>query len=162
MIKWAAGRIAHVDDTVDEKGFVLLRKLCPNGVLPDHLPWHRVWLAGEVLLEMSLAKVTQFEEGPDLVTRLRGLLKQLLVAEALDPVERAQAGMALGRSNGSGPPATPTDATFRGARPTRPTQPATAIASRRGSAPQLPWACFQWGNPSVRRTIWPATPGSGA
>ena len=96
VIKWAAGRIAHVDDTVDEKGFVLLRKLCPNGALPEHLPWHRVWLAGEVLLELSLAKVTQFEEGPELVTRIRRLLEQLLAQGEMNPGERVRAGMVLG------------------------------------------------------------------
>jgi formylglycine-generating enzyme required for sulfatase activity len=97
VIKWAAGRVTHVDDVVEWKGFALLRKLCPNDQPPAPLPWHRVWLAGEALLEMSLAKVTQFDDGPDLVTRIRGLLQQLLAQEALTPFERAQAGTALGQ-----------------------------------------------------------------
>jgi formylglycine-generating enzyme required for sulfatase activity len=97
VIKWAAGRVTHVDDVVEWKGFALLKKLCPNSSPPAPLPWHRVWLAGEALLEMSLAKVTQFDDGPELVTRIRGLLKQLLAQEALTPFERAQAGMALGQ-----------------------------------------------------------------
>jgi formylglycine-generating enzyme required for sulfatase activity len=46
---------------------------------------------------MSLAKVTQFDEGPELVTRIRGLLTQLLAQEALMPLERAQVGMVLGQ-----------------------------------------------------------------
>jgi formylglycine-generating enzyme required for sulfatase activity len=98
VIKWAAGRIAHVDDNADEKGLNLLRRLCPTDAPPERLPWHRVWLAGEVLLEMSLAKVEQFKDegGPALATRIRGLLQQLLAAEALTPFERAQAGMTLG------------------------------------------------------------------
>lgn len=96
VIKWAAGRVTHVDDLVEWKGFALLRKLCPGDQPPAHLPWHRVWLAGEALLEMGLTKVTQFEDGPGLVTRIRGLLKQLLAQEALAPFERAQAGIALG------------------------------------------------------------------
>lgn len=97
VIKWAAGRIAHVDDGVDEKGLNLLRRLCPSDSPPFPLPWHRVWLAGEVLLEMSLAKVEQFtsEGGPELVTRIRSLLKQLLEQGALSPFERAQAATAL-------------------------------------------------------------------
>ncbi|MEI7940577.1 MAG: SUMF1/EgtB/PvdO family nonheme iron enzyme [Verrucomicrobiota bacterium] len=97
VIKWAAGRVTHVDDLVEWNGFALLRKLCPNDQPPALLPWHRVWLAGEALLEMSLAKVTQFDEGPELVTRIRCLLKQLLAQEVLTPFERAQAGMALGQ-----------------------------------------------------------------
>jgi len=97
VIKWAAGRVTHVDDVVEWKGFSLLRKLCPDDQPPTTLPWHRVWLAGEALLEMSLAKVTQFDDGPELVTRIRGLLKQLLAQEALPPFERAQAGLALGQ-----------------------------------------------------------------
>ncbi|MCX6926199.1 MAG: formylglycine-generating enzyme family protein, partial [Verrucomicrobia bacterium] len=96
VIKWAAGRVTHVDDVVEWKGFDLLRKLCPNDQAPTRLPWHRVWLAGEALLEMSLAKVTQFDEGPELAARVRGLLQKLLAQEALTPFERAQAGMALG------------------------------------------------------------------
>ena len=97
VIKWAAGRVTHVDDVVEWKGFALLRKLCPGDQPTDRLPWHRVWLAGEALVEMSLAKVTQFDEGPALATRIRGLLKQLLAQEALTPLERAQAGIALGQ-----------------------------------------------------------------
>jgi formylglycine-generating enzyme required for sulfatase activity len=97
VIKWAAGRVTHVDDVVEWKGFALLKKLCPNTSPPQPLPWHRFWLAGEALLEMSQAKVTQFDEGPELVTRIRGLLQQLLAQEALMPFERAQAGMALGQ-----------------------------------------------------------------
>ncbi|MBI4661466.1 MAG: SUMF1/EgtB/PvdO family nonheme iron enzyme [Verrucomicrobia bacterium] len=96
VIKWAAGRVTHVDDLIDWKGFDLLRTLCPNSIPPQPLPWHRVWLAGEALLEMSLAKVEQFDEGPELVRRIRGLLKQLIEQEALAPLERAQAAMALG------------------------------------------------------------------
>jgi formylglycine-generating enzyme required for sulfatase activity len=97
VIKWAAGRVTHADDVVEWKGFALLRKLCPNGQLPAALPWHRVWLAGEALLEMSLAKVTQFDEGPELVTRIRGLLKQVMLAsDGFTIVERAQAGTTLG------------------------------------------------------------------
>jgi formylglycine-generating enzyme required for sulfatase activity len=97
VIKWAAGRVTHADDVVEWKGFALLRKLCPSDQPPAHLPWQRVWLAGEALLEMSLAKVTQFDEGPELVTRIRGLLQQLLARAALTPFARAQAGMALGQ-----------------------------------------------------------------
>jgi formylglycine-generating enzyme required for sulfatase activity len=97
VIKWASGRVTHVDDVVEWKGFALLRKLCPGDQPPEPLPWHRVWLAGEALLEMSLAKVTQFDDGPALVIRSRGLLKQLVAQGALTPFERAQAGMALGQ-----------------------------------------------------------------
>lgn len=97
VIKWAASRVTHVDDVVEWKGFALLRKLCPSDKPPDRLPWHRAWVAGDALLEMSLAKVTQFDEGPALVTRIRGLLKQLLAEGALTPLERAQAGIALGQ-----------------------------------------------------------------
>ena len=97
VIKWAAGRVTHVDDVVEWKGFALLKKLCPNDQPPAVLPWHRVWLAGEALLEMSLAKVTQFDDGPELVTRIRGLLKQLMLAsDGFTVFERAQAGMTLG------------------------------------------------------------------
>ena len=97
VIKWAAGRVTHVDDLVEWKGFALLRKLCPADQPPEPLSWRRVWLAGEALLEMSLAKVTQFDEGPELVSRIRGLLRQLLAKEALTPLERSQAGIALGQ-----------------------------------------------------------------
>jgi formylglycine-generating enzyme required for sulfatase activity len=97
VIKWAAGRLTHVDDMVEWKGFALLRKLCPSDQPPATLPWHRVWLAGEALLEMSLAKVTQFDEGPDLTARIRRLLEKLLAQEALSPFERMQAGMTLGQ-----------------------------------------------------------------
>ncbi|MBL9175224.1 MAG: SUMF1/EgtB/PvdO family nonheme iron enzyme [Verrucomicrobiales bacterium] len=96
VIRWAAARLTHVDDVVEWKGFALIRKLCPGNQPPATFPWHRIWLAGEALLEMSLAKVTQFDEGPDLVNRVRTLLKKLLEAGALSPRERAQAAMALG------------------------------------------------------------------
>jgi formylglycine-generating enzyme required for sulfatase activity len=68
-----------------------------KGVPGSALPWHRVWLGSEALLEMSLAKVTHFDEGPDLVKRIRGWLQQLLAQEALSPFERMQAGMTLGQ-----------------------------------------------------------------
>ena len=97
VIKWAAGRVTHVDDMVEWKGFALLRRLCPTDQAPARLPWHRVWLAGEALLEISLAKATQFDEGPAFVTRIRSLLQQLLAKDALTPLERAQAGITLGQ-----------------------------------------------------------------
>ncbi len=96
VIKWAAGRITHVEDATEWKGFALLRKLCPGDQPPDPLPWQRIWLAGEALLEMSLDKVQQFDDGPELATRVIALLKQLVVAETLPPVERAQAAAVLG------------------------------------------------------------------
>ena len=96
VIKWAAGRVTHVDDVVDWKGFGLLHNLCPDDAQPDPLAWHRVWLAGEALVEMSLAKVTQFKEGRGLVERVRTLLKELIAQEALSPFERSRAAMALG------------------------------------------------------------------
>jgi formylglycine-generating enzyme required for sulfatase activity len=97
VVKWAAGRIAHVDDNVDEKGLNLLRRLCPADAPPGHLPGHRIWLAYEALLEMSLAKVEQFKDegGPKIVARIRGLLSQTLAQEALTPSERDQVGRAL-------------------------------------------------------------------
>ena len=97
VIRWAAGRVTHVDDVIEWKGFALLRKLCPNHTPPDRLPWRRIWLAGECLLEMSLAKVNQFDEGPELVDRIRELLKELLALAALSPRERADAAAVLGQ-----------------------------------------------------------------
>ena len=97
VIKWSAGRVTHVLNRPKE-AILLLNELCPDEQPPTTFPWHRIWLAAEVLSEMRKEKATQSEAGKAAVGRVLRLLTKLIEhAAALTPVERAKVGILLGQ-----------------------------------------------------------------
>ncbi len=104
----AAGRLVYLSGDTD-KPLALVGELCPATVDTTELGWRKTWLAGEVLLEIGLNRVRDSNLGRDLHNRLRDRLVDLLRAEMLRPVERAEAGDVLSRL---GDPRFRTDAWF--------------------------------------------------
>ena len=90
------GRLVYLSGDTD-KPLALVGELCPRQLAATPLGWQQAWLAGEVLGEMGLPRVRESALGRDLLERVQGRLVELLAANALTPVERAKAGVALGR-----------------------------------------------------------------
>jgi formylglycine-generating enzyme required for sulfatase activity len=63
----------------------------------DEAAWRKVWLAGDVLLEMGLQRTADSALGRDLLSRLQRRLAELLQSGQLAPLERARAGDTLAR-----------------------------------------------------------------
>ncbi|MCL5994998.1 MAG: formylglycine-generating enzyme family protein, partial [Chloroflexi bacterium] len=73
----------------------LVRRLCPAVCDDTDAAWRKVWLAGEALAEMGVARAT--EKDSDTVRQVQAQLSHLISAGKLAPPERAQAGNALAR-----------------------------------------------------------------
>jgi formylglycine-generating enzyme required for sulfatase activity/energy-coupling factor transporter ATP-binding protein EcfA2 len=96
VILLAAGRLVYLSGDLD-KPLALAAELCPSRAQESALAWRKAWLAGEILNEIGLQRAADSEFGRDLVERVRERLAALLRNGALEPVERAKAGAALGR-----------------------------------------------------------------
>jgi hypothetical protein len=98
VIKWAAGGVVHVTNSPrDARDLVLaLCEEARTGLASDRA-WRKVALAGEVVLEMGVNKLSRLTQGLECLDTVRKLLVQLLEHEALTIAERAQAGMILGK-----------------------------------------------------------------
>ena len=107
VILLAVGRLVHFGDT--GRPLALVGELCPNAQPADDDDWRKVWLAGEVLLDMGLNRVKDTALGRDLLEKVQGRLVDLLQASALVARERAEAGDVLAKL---GDPRFRTDAWF--------------------------------------------------
>jgi formylglycine-generating enzyme required for sulfatase activity len=96
VITLAAGKLVYLSGDLD-KPLALVAELCPSKTHDTDLGWQKVWLAGDVLLEVGLSRVNDLELGRDLVARVRDRLAELATLGKLKPVERARAGDTLGR-----------------------------------------------------------------
>ena len=93
----AVGKLVHsIGDY--EKPMSLVAELCPEQLFNNRDAWLNASLAGEVLEEIGLNRAEGTILGKELTTRaLRRLADLLAQATTLSPVERNQAGNALGR-----------------------------------------------------------------
>jgi formylglycine-generating enzyme required for sulfatase activity len=96
VILLAIGHSVYVKQDYElEKPLALVRRLCPSRCEDGEAAWRKVWLAGEALVEMGLARAD--EQEPDTVDGARGLLARLVGEGKLAPAERARAGLALSK-----------------------------------------------------------------
>jgi len=96
VILLAAGRLVYLSGDLD-KPLALVAELAPQATPQTELAWRQLWLAGEVLEEIGLARVQDSRFGQDLHARVRHHLADLVSTNVLTPVERAAAGRTLGR-----------------------------------------------------------------
>jgi formylglycine-generating enzyme required for sulfatase activity len=96
VILLAVGKLVYLSGDID-KPLSLVGELCPELGATTLLGWQQAWLAGEVLGEMGLPRVCESVLGRDLFQRVQGRLAKLIEVGTLAPVERAKAGIALGK-----------------------------------------------------------------
>ncbi len=96
VILLAAGYADHVRHE-PAKPLHLVNELCPRQMGENEQACRRVWLAGDVLLEIGLKRVQTSELGKELLERIRARLVQLLLGSRLSTVEHARAGDTLAR-----------------------------------------------------------------
>jgi formylglycine-generating enzyme required for sulfatase activity len=96
VILLAVGRLVYLGGDIF-KPLALVAELCPENAVNTELGWRQSWMAGDVILEAGLQRVRTCALGRDLLARVRDRLAKLLEAGALTPVERAAAGVALGK-----------------------------------------------------------------
>jgi formylglycine-generating enzyme required for sulfatase activity len=96
VVLLAVGRLVYLSgDTA--KPLALAAELCPAQLSDNDVAWRQAWLAGDVLLEIGLNRVSDSALGRDLTERIRGCLVGLLHGGHLSPVERTAAGDTLAR-----------------------------------------------------------------
>ncbi len=91
----AAGKLVYLHGDLD-KPLALVGELCPAYIdEADNLAWRNAWLAGDVLQEIGLQRVSDSRLGCDLLERVRLRLADLLCKGKLAPIERARVGRTL-------------------------------------------------------------------
>ncbi len=102
VIILAVGKIVYLQGETDKPLF-LVSQLCPRVGRESPTAWQKSWLAGELLIEIGIHRVRESDLGNELLERVRERLSQLLDAGALTVVQRAAAGVVLGRLGDSRP-----------------------------------------------------------
>jgi formylglycine-generating enzyme required for sulfatase activity len=97
VIRWTAGLAAHVWNRPND-ALALLDELLSEGEGPAGYGWERVWLAGEALHEIRVAKAERSSRGRRLSEQIRARLVQLVEdpGQPLPIQHRARAGVVLG------------------------------------------------------------------
>jgi formylglycine-generating enzyme required for sulfatase activity/energy-coupling factor transporter ATP-binding protein EcfA2 len=106
VILWAVSRRVYIRGSIDGP-LALVAELCPSRDCKEEKEWSRVWLAGDILLEIGLNRAERSELGKDLLPRLQNRLKELLEQSHLTPRERAEAGDTLAKLGDPRPGVTP-------------------------------------------------------
>ncbi|WP_295428283.1 SUMF1/EgtB/PvdO family nonheme iron enzyme [uncultured Thiodictyon sp.] len=75
----------------------LIEHLCPAAAPADDAAWRRVWLAGEVALELGVTRAAESPAGAHTLERVRHRLVALVEAGRLQVGERVAAAAVLGR-----------------------------------------------------------------
>ncbi len=96
VILWAVSRRVYIRGSVDGP-LALVAELCPSRACQEEKEWARVWLAGDILLEIGLNRAERSELGKDLLPRVQNRLKELIQGNRLTPRERAEAGDTLAK-----------------------------------------------------------------
>ena len=96
VVLLAVGRLVYLTGD-QEKALMLANELCPSNFQQSDKAYQKVWMAGDVLLEIGLNRVNDTETGKDLYKRVQKRLVELIQKEGLSPVERAKAGNTLSR-----------------------------------------------------------------
>ncbi len=94
VILLAVGRLVYLSGDTD-KPLALVGELCPAQAAGDDSARRKAWLAGDVLREIGVNRVTDGALGRDLLTRVQQRLVDLLEGGHLAPRERAAAGRTL-------------------------------------------------------------------
>ena len=87
--------VHHSRDT--GKPRLLVEELCPDSIPETPEDWRKVWLAGEVLLEIEAHRMQETQHGRRLFARVRDRLTELVEQGVLSARERAEAGDVLGQ-----------------------------------------------------------------
>lgn len=93
VILLAVGYLVH-HQRDQLKPLELVRTLCPRKQPTDDEGWRKVWLAGEVLLEIGINRFSD-ETGRDVLKRVQNRLVSLLEKGELTARERADVGFRL-------------------------------------------------------------------
>ena len=95
MVLFAVEYLVYVNPQL-YKPLQLVSELCPRDKEPQTTAdWQAVWLAGDALQSLGLARAEDSEWGRDLTDRVRDRLAAMLVGGCLPPLERAAAGRVL-------------------------------------------------------------------
>ncbi len=93
-ILYAVGKLVYVSGDLD-KPLALIAELCPEKINDTDLAWWQVWLAGDVLQEIGLKRVSDSAFGRDMLNRVQARLASLVERGKLTPRERNEAGNTL-------------------------------------------------------------------
>ncbi|MBE7534560.1 MAG: SUMF1/EgtB/PvdO family nonheme iron enzyme [Anaerolineales bacterium] len=93
VILWAVSRRVFIRGSLDSP-LALIAELCPKRALTEK-EWNKVWLAGDVLLEVGVTRAERTELGKELAPQVQNKLVELLEGNHLTPRERAEAGNTL-------------------------------------------------------------------
>lgn len=96
VILLAVGYLVHQTRELS-KVRALVEEICPDRKPQTDADWRKIWLAGDVLLEVGVNRIQDSAHGKSLLGRVRQRLTQLLENGALAPRERAEAGDVLGQ-----------------------------------------------------------------
>ena len=96
VVLLAVGRLVYLTGDA-EKPLALAGELCPIKTADDEAGWRKIWMAGEVLVEIGLNRVQDSHLGQDLLERIKKKLVALVESGRLTPKERVAAGNALSR-----------------------------------------------------------------
>ncbi|MCP4108782.1 MAG: SUMF1/EgtB/PvdO family nonheme iron enzyme [Desulfobacteraceae bacterium] len=92
----AVGRLIYLSGDSD-KPLALTGELCPSDTGDNDTAWRKIWMAGEVLIEIGINRVNDSNLGRDLSGRVKQKITDLLRKGRLKPKERVDAGNVLGR-----------------------------------------------------------------
>ncbi len=97
VVRWTAGLAAHVWNRPND-ALALLEELLPTGEVSAANYWERVWLAGEALHEIRVAKAQRTPKGRRLLEQTRAQLVRLVEdpGQPLPIRPRARAAVVLG------------------------------------------------------------------
>jgi formylglycine-generating enzyme required for sulfatase activity/energy-coupling factor transporter ATP-binding protein EcfA2 len=96
VILLTVGKLVYFAGDTD-KPVALAGELCPERGDQSDVAWRQVWLAGDVLNEITIPRIRESALGRDFLARVPCRLADLVEAGALSPVERAKAGIVLGK-----------------------------------------------------------------
>lgn len=95
VILWAVSRRVFLRGSNDGP-LALAAELCPRRELKEK-EWSRVWLAGDILLEVGINRAQRSDFGRELLPHVKNRLVELMEGSHLTPRERAEAADTLAR-----------------------------------------------------------------
>ncbi len=96
VILLAVGRLVYLNGDID-KPIALVSRLRVASDGKDEIDWRRIWLAGEILVEVGKNRIEDDRLGVEQKKIVQGKLVELLEGGHLKPIERSKAGTVLGQ-----------------------------------------------------------------
>jgi len=96
VVLLAVGRLVYLSGDTD-KPMALVSELCPPEIKDNEISWRKVWMAGEVLVEIGMNRVKQHGLSGFVLKHVQDRLTELIEKGRLTPKERVAAGNALSR-----------------------------------------------------------------